>query len=120
MFWENGKLYPGSNLEGMKRLNGIIGMADPGDEYYHKDEEEYGLGQVRPKEKFFKLYGIHADTKTVEDHLCTFVGKPMMRKFQPFLRKNGMGIDFSKIEFEWKDPAKKLKGKLTAHPGNRS
>eukprot|EP00980_Cylindrotheca_fusiformis_P016689 scaffold5024_cov136-Cylindrotheca_fusiformis.AAC.18 len=115
LFWENGVLYPGSSVEGMKRLNGIIGMGDPGDEYYNKDEEEYGLGQVRPKEKFFRLYGIHTDTKTVEDHLCTFVGRPMMKKFKPFLRENGMGIDFSKIDFEWKDPANAAKGKLNAN-----
>ncbi|CAJ1930508.1 unnamed protein product [Cylindrotheca closterium] len=69
LFWENGKLFPGSGLQAMKRLNGIIGLGDPGDTYYHKDEEEYGLGGVRSKEKFFSLYGIHPDTKTVEDHL---------------------------------------------------
>ena len=90
----------------MKRLNGIIGMGDPADEYFHKDEEKYGLGQARSKEKFFSLYGIHTDTKTVEQNLCTFVGKPMMQKFKPFLRKNGMGIDFDKTDFEFKDPGK--------------
>lgn len=105
LFWENGALFPGSGLMAMKRLNGIIGMGDPGDDYYRKDEEEYGLGSVRTKEKFFSLYGIHPETQTVEDHLCTFVGKPMMKKFKPFLRQNGMGIDFSKINFAWRDPA---------------
>jgi hypothetical protein len=107
LFWENANLYPGSNVKAMKRLNGIIGMGEPGDEYFKKDEDEYGLGQVRPKEKFFSLYGIHTVTKTVEDHLCNFVGRPMQIKFKPFLRKNGMGIDLSKIDFEWKDRKKK-------------
>ena len=110
LFWENQNLYPQSNIEGMKRLNGIIGMGDPEDEYFHDKEDEYGLGKIRPKEKFFSLYGIHTETKTVEDHLCQFVGKPMQEKFKPFLRENGMGIDFSKIDFEFKDPrAKKNK-----------
>jgi len=106
LFWENQNLYPGSAVEGMKRLNGIIGMGDPEDldRYFKRDEDMYGLGHARTKEKFFKLYGIHTDTKTVEDHLCTFVGKPMMEKFKPHLRKNGMGIDFDEFEFEWKDP----------------
>lgn len=104
LFWENGSLYPGSDVKAMKRLNGIIGMGDPGDEYFHEQEDDYGLGQIRPKEKFFTMYGIHTDTKTVEDHLCTFVGKPMQKKFKPYLRKNGMGIDFSQINFQWKDP----------------
>jgi hypothetical protein len=103
LFWENGSLYPGSAVAGMKRLNGIIGMGDPNDEYYHGDEEEYGLGQARNKEKFFKLYGIHTDTQTVEDHLCTFVGKPMQTMFLPHLRKNGMGLNVDEIAFEWVD-----------------
>jgi [Skp1-protein]-hydroxyproline N-acetylglucosaminyltransferase len=104
LFWENSDLYQGSAVEGMKRLNGIIGNGDKGDTYYDVDELKYGLGQIRPKEQFYKLYGIHTDTKTVEDHLCAFVGIPMQTKFKPYLRKNRMGIDFSKVEFEYKDP----------------
>lgn len=106
LFWENIDLYPGSTVQGMKRLNGIIGMGDPEDEdsYFKGDMEYYGLGHARSKEMFFKLYGIHTDTKKVEDHLCSFVGKPMMKKFKPHLRANRMGINFDEIEFEWKDP----------------
>lgn len=109
LFWENEKMYPGSAVEGMKRLNGIIGMGDPDDvdKYYKGDEHFYGLGNARPKEKFFQLYGIHTDTKMVEDHLCTYVGKPMMQKFKPYLRADRMGIDFTDLDFEWKDPKPK-------------
>ena len=114
LFWENSNLYPGSAVNGMKRLNGIIGMGDPEDEYYHGDEDEYGLGQTRTKEKFFKLYGIHTETQTVEDHLCRFVGKPMQDMFKPYLRENGMGLDLDKLDFEWEDPLdKKEKKKVT-------
>jgi hypothetical protein len=116
LFWENTNLYPGSGLAGMKRLNGIIGMGDPEDEYYHGQEEEYGLGQVRNKDQFFKLYGIHTDTKTTEDNLCTFVGKPMMKLFKPFLRENGMGIDFDKIDYQFKNPVAKLPKKKVDNP----
>jgi hypothetical protein len=108
LFWENSNLYPGSAVQGMKRLNGIIGTGDPGDTFYHADEAEYGLGKVRPKEQFYKLYGIHTDTQTVEGHLCSFVGKPMMTLFKPHLRANRMGIDFSQVDFEWKDPTPKV------------
>ena len=56
-------LYPGSAVEGMKRLNGIIGMSpDPNESFFNLDLEMYGLGKVRPRDKFFKLYGIHTDT----------------------------------------------------------
>jgi len=107
LFWENSNLYPGSAVQGMKRLNGIIGTGDPGDKFYNASAKEYGLGNVRPKEQFYKLYGIHTETKKVEDNLCSFVGKPMQEKFKPYLRKNRMGIDFSKVTFEWKDPNSK-------------
>jgi len=92
LFWENSNLYPGAAVQGMKRLNGIIGLGDPGDVFYDAEEKEYGLGQVRSKEQFYRLYGIHTNTKTVEDNLCQFVGKPMMKLFKPHLRKNRMGI----------------------------
>ena len=48
LFWENQNLYPGSAVEGMKRLNGIIGMGDPedADTYFKGDEHMYGLGQT--------------------------------------------------------------------------
>ena len=111
LFWENSNLYPGAAVQGMKRLNGIIGTGDPGDIFYNAEEKEYGLGKVRPKEQFYKLYGIHTDTKTVEDHLCSFVGKPMMNLFKPHLRKNRMGIDFSDVNFEYKNKEAKVKKK---------
>mmetsp|Transcript_21374 Transcript_21374/g.61056 ORF Transcript_21374/g.61056 Transcript_21374/m.61056 type:complete len:617 (-) Transcript_21374:46-1896(-) len=105
LFWENRSLYPNSGLEGMKRLNGIIGMDnDPNDKYYDKEKDRYGLGQVRDKDKFFRMYGIHPESKTVEGHLCRFVGMPMQRKFRPLVRMNRMGIDFSKTDFEFVDP----------------
>ena len=104
LFWENANFYQGSGMAGMKRLNGIIGMGDPEDDYYHEEEEDYSLGHVRTKEKFFKLYGIHPETQTVEDNLCRFVGKPMQNMFKPALRANRMGLDLDTIDYEYKDP----------------
>ena len=38
LFWENSNLYPGSAVQGMKRLNGIIGNGEPGDVFYNSEE----------------------------------------------------------------------------------
>jgi hypothetical protein len=80
------------------------------------EEKKYGLGNVRTTEKFFKTFGIHTETQTVEDNLCRFVGKPMMTVFKPHLRENGMGIDYSKITFEYVDEKAQLEKKLKKKP----
>jgi hypothetical protein len=106
LFWENSHLYRGVAVKAMRRLNTIIGMANfPKDQWYHEEIEKYGLGNIRKTEKFFKTFGIHTETQTVEQHLCRFVGKPMMRLFLPALRENRMGIDYDKINYEFVDPA---------------
>ena len=102
LFWENSKDYSGAELTAMKRLNGIIGMAD--DPFDETDKKKYGLGKIRKTKKFFKTFGIHTKEKTVEQNLCQFVGKPMMKEFQPHLRKNKMGIDYDEIDYEFVDP----------------
>mmetsp|Transcript_21750 Transcript_21750/g.32380 ORF Transcript_21750/g.32380 Transcript_21750/m.32380 type:complete len:571 (-) Transcript_21750:1292-3004(-) len=109
LFWENARQYQGVDVKAMKRLNGIIGMGQEGDEYDTTDQEMYGLGHVRTTEKFFETFGIHTKEQKVEEGLCTFVGKPMMSFFHPWLRKNGMGIDYDSIAFKYhstwrKDP----------------
>lgn len=109
LFWENSHSYAGADVEAMKRLNGIIGMGDPADIFDHTDEKKYGLGNIRHLDKFFETFGIHTGTQTVEKGLCTFVGKPMMREFQPHLRKNKMGIDYDEIDYKFEDPAKRRK-----------
>lgn len=70
------------------------------------DETRYGLGQVRDTKKFFETFGIHAESQTVEHNLCTFVGRPMQKKFIPYLRPDGMGIDYDKLDFKFVDPKK--------------
>lgn len=109
LFWENTHLYRGAELEAMKRLNGIIGMGAKDEVFDHTDEYKYGLGQVRNTTKFFETYGIHTDTQTVEDHLCVFVGKPMMTEIGSHLRSDTMGINYDEITYRFVDPAKKRK-----------
>jgi [Skp1-protein]-hydroxyproline N-acetylglucosaminyltransferase len=105
LFWENSNMYRGVAVKAMRRLNTIIGMAHyPLDQWYHEEIEKYGLGKVRTTEKFFKTFGIHVESQTVEHHLCRFVGRPMMQVFLPALRENRMGLDYDKITFQFVDP----------------
>jgi hypothetical protein len=92
-------------MRAMKRLNSIIGMGDfPATEWSQDEAHKYGLGQVRNVDKFFKVFGIHVKNQTVEQHLCSFVGKPMMKVFLPALRENHMGLDYDKIDYVFVDP----------------
>jgi len=105
-FWENGQMYSHAGEPSMKRLNTLIKMKDwPEDEWPQNEKEYYTLGKVRQPDKFFKTFGIHLEEEKVEGHLCRFVGKPMMKVFLPALRSDGMGIDYDKIDYEFKDPA---------------
>jgi len=65
------------------------------------------LGKVREVTKFYKTFGIDIVNKKVEQHLCQFVrpGK-MHRLFTQHLRPDGMGVDYSKIDYEFEDPLK--------------
>jgi [Skp1-protein]-hydroxyproline N-acetylglucosaminyltransferase len=106
LFWENSSRYQGAGMAAMKRLNSIIGMGDfPASEWPQDEIHKYGLGRVRATDKFFATFGIHVKEQKVEQHLCRFVGKPMMEVFLPALRSNGMGLDYDKIHYQFKDPA---------------
>ena len=106
-FWEHQNLYKGVGKKSMKRLLGIIDMANPGvdrDQWLAIEEEKYGTGRVRSVQKFLDTFGVHHETHTVEGHLCRFAGKSMMEEFQPYLREDKMGIDYDKITYQFKDP----------------
>jgi hypothetical protein len=113
LFWENQKEFGQHNIKkievsGMRRLNGIIGMGeknlDPSQDWIHTDEKKYGIGKVRSVQKFFDTFGIHLDSRTVEDKLCQFVGRNMQRIWKPHLRKNRMGINYDEIKFRFRNP----------------
>eukprot|EP00521_Asterionellopsis_glacialis_P008005 CAMPEP_0195282290 /NCGR_PEP_ID=MMETSP0707-20130614/1227_1 /TAXON_ID=33640 /ORGANISM="Asterionellopsis glacialis, Strain CCMP134" /LENGTH=567 /DNA_ID=CAMNT_0040341247 /DNA_START=108 /DNA_END=1811 /DNA_ORIENTATION=- len=110
-FWENGERYPGVGKRAMSRLLGIVRMNPEKDpkEWDHTEEDIYGIGGVRSPELFYETFGIDVKKKTIEAHLCRFVdwGGKMHKAFQKHLRKDGMGIDYSKINFKFKDPEKK-------------
>jgi len=107
-FWENSNKYAGTGKKAMQRLLGIVRMNPevPVTEWDHADEQTYGLGGVRTPELFYRTFGIHVKEKKVEGHLCSFVdlGGKMHHQFTPLLRSDGMGIDYSKISYQFKDP----------------
>mmetsp|Transcript_8779 Transcript_8779/g.19320 ORF Transcript_8779/g.19320 Transcript_8779/m.19320 type:complete len:252 (-) Transcript_8779:592-1347(-) len=95
----------------MRRLNAIIKLLqidDPNPNEYNKiDEFKYGLGTVRRVEQMYDLLGIHflEIPQSVEGHLCSFVQGGVMHNFLvPNLRKDGMGIDWTGIKYEFEDP----------------
>lgn len=107
-FWENDNKYAGTGRSAMKRLLGMVHMnpEDPVDSWDHVEEETYGIGNVRTPENFYETFGIDVHKKTVEGHLCRFVdtGGRMHKDFTPYLRPDGMGIDYSRIHYQFKDP----------------
>jgi hypothetical protein len=94
------------DIKAMARLLGIVHMnpeVDPS-EWDHTEEDMYGIGGVRTPEKFYKLFGIDVVEKTTQ-HLCKFVPQGRMHKeFVKLLRDDGLGIDFSRTNFQWVDP----------------
>ena len=109
-YWENSNQYSGVGTKAMYRLLGVVHMnpeIDP-KKWDHTEEEKYGLGGVRTPELFYETFGVDVVNKRTEQHLCQFVetGK-MHREFNKVLRPDGMGIDYSKISFRFKDPMKR-------------
>mmetsp|Transcript_8541 Transcript_8541/g.17859 ORF Transcript_8541/g.17859 Transcript_8541/m.17859 type:complete len:603 (-) Transcript_8541:399-2207(-) len=108
-FWENSNQYAGSGVKAMYRLLGIVHMNPEidGEMWDHIEEEKYGLGGVRTPELFYETFGIDVVNKRTEHHLCQFVETGNMhKKFMSFLRPDGMGIDYSQIDYRFKDPLK--------------
>mmetsp|Transcript_26135 Transcript_26135/g.36843 ORF Transcript_26135/g.36843 Transcript_26135/m.36843 type:complete len:571 (+) Transcript_26135:120-1832(+) len=109
-FWENGNRYQGVGKTAMSRLLGIVRMNPETDPktWDHTEEDIYGIGGVRSPELFYKTFGIDVKKKTIEGHLCRFVDGTgeMHKSFQKKLRKDGMGIDYSQINYQFVDPIK--------------
>lgn len=97
---ENGNKYGGMEQKSLRRATGIIGMApdvDPST-WDHSEIERYGLGTARPLSLFYKLFLIDP-LKRQSVQLCPQVRSGWMhRDFQPKLRSDGLGIDYSKLE----------------------
>lgn len=105
-FQEHQSEFEGAGAKAMKRLLGIVRMNPQvhRSTWNHAEEERYGLGGARKVSKFYELYGIDVRRKTAQRHLCEFVRGRMHEMFMKHLRSDGMGIDYSKIDFKWVDP----------------
>lgn len=103
-FAENDKLYKGAEKTSLSRLYGLIGMnpEDKTSEWSHANEDQYGVGKVRETSKFFNTFGVHVREKITERNLCDFVSSGRMNdNFQEYLRNDGMGIDYSQINYRF-------------------
>ena len=89
--------HAGMGQNSLKRGTAVIGMAPDLDPsvWDHSELDRYGLGKVRDVQLFYKLFLI--DTKARKaTQLCPFVKSGLMHKaFQPHLRADGLGIDYS-------------------------
>jgi [Skp1-protein]-hydroxyproline N-acetylglucosaminyltransferase len=108
-FWDLPTYDDDVALQAMQRLNAIIelGMNDNEGDVFPTDLKEYGIGQVRTTEKYYKTFGFHRETETMEPNLCMYVAsKAMNLRFLPALRKDTMGIDYNHenlVNWEFKD-----------------
>jgi hypothetical protein len=106
-YFEHSRIYAGAGIKAMYRMLGIVHMnpeVDP-NEWDHTDEVKYGIGAVRTPERFYEIFGIDVVKKSIQRHLCSFVETGDMHKmFTKYLRPDGMGIDYSKIDFKFVDP----------------
>jgi hypothetical protein len=107
-FTENEPVFPGAKQEAYRRLNGIIGLGRTGVLFNRTDESKYGLGRARTPQKFYRTFGIYPERSEMEPKLCDFVQgmgtqKSMHDQFFPFLRDDGMGIDYNKIYYRYRE-----------------
>jgi hypothetical protein len=106
-FTENEVMFPGAKAAGYARLTGMVGATKEQGIYFRTDEDKYGFGQVRQQDDFFRIFGIHTDTRKIEDDLCDFVqgfggeSKSMHEIFTPNMRTDGMGIDYRLIDYHY-------------------
>jgi hypothetical protein len=93
--------------ESLARFSKCVGSAFslyPG--FVVPQEDIYGIGAVRTPEKFYEVFGIDVANKKTERHLCRFVESGRMHiQFKKLIRRDGMGVDYSKVNYKFKDPA---------------
>lgn len=98
-FYRENTGHAGEGQKSLRRATAVIGMApdiDP-DSWDHSELDRYGLGKERELSWFYKIFLIDPiERKTTQ--LCPFVKSGIMHKaFQPYLKEDGLGIDYSKL-----------------------
>jgi hypothetical protein len=101
MFWENSPTHKGEGQRSLKRSMAVIGMArgklDP-KAWDHSEIDKYGLGTVRSLKTFYDIFLIDVPNgKSMQ--LCPFVrGGSMHKEFNKYLSKDGLGINYEKLQ----------------------
>jgi len=101
MFWEqpdNGRQTRSEN-----RIKAILGMPVEEDSYDKTDLERYGLGKVRPLQKYLDIFGINLKTGRVRSNCAEAFSGALHDKLHAFLRKDGRGIDYNNVYIPAKD-----------------
>jgi hypothetical protein len=100
MFWDNANKHQGEAAKSLRRAVSIVKLIpaiDPST-WDHTEEDRYGLGTVRSVDLFYKLFLIDTSAQKAIQ-LCPFVNKGSMhRNFMKYLRKDGLGIDYSSLQ----------------------
>jgi len=99
LFWENSETHPGDVQKSENRLRKIFGLEPRGD-YFTHGIERYGLGTKRDITQFWKIFGIDFGKNYVENLCRASTSAQIHRKLMPFLREDGKGIDFARVEQE--------------------
>jgi len=100
LFWENEakdtKKRKNDLLKSQNRLLYIYGLGErsPID---LTDVDKYGLGDVRPIEKFWKLFGVDYSKRTVANNCLAATSASIHRALVPFVRADKRGIDYSHV-----------------------
>jgi [Skp1-protein]-hydroxyproline N-acetylglucosaminyltransferase len=127
-FTENEVFFAGAKQKAYLRLNGIIGIDTTGpnqdttgsqsallrggsgskDYFYNVMADDYGVGKVRSRDKFFTTFGIHTATRHIEPGLCDLVQGihghllSLHDMLTPYLRHDGMGIDYRGVTLAYR------------------
>lgn len=92
----------------MARLLGIVHKNPEKDPktWDHTDEDFYGIGGIHTPERFYDVFGIDVVNKKTERYLCLFVDTGRMHnQFTKLIRRDGMGVNYSKVTYKFRDPA---------------
>jgi len=99
MFYENHR-DPSIKKSSLVRMKHILGSPlepwEIGVSYNDTDIERYSLGKHRSMESYMAVFGLNYDTKK-QVHYCNRQ-TTLMDNIQPFLRKNGKGIDYRYVK----------------------
>jgi hypothetical protein len=98
MFWENGNKHPGASARAGRRLRLILRCDEESEGDNVREWSKYGLGEERPAIWFYELFGFDCKNKKRAKDICPHTWNGELHvTYTPYLRANGMGIDYSQV-----------------------